>query len=213
MSNNTRPTENETTGKYLCEYRLKLEKVARIEAFAEPFTNVADVEPMCRTMIGTADREYLIAVALGCDARPIGVHTVSIGTLTDTSAHPRETYKFALETSAHAVIIAHNHVTEDVTPSDADISTTRRMIEAGMLLGVPLLAHLIIGHAEQWCNVFDYLEREPEPEPDNGEPSEPEPEDPNRQRPEREPENEAEAEAYAPTLPDEIAEALRRFAE
>ena len=200
------PTANKTTGKYLREYRVQLETVAKIPQFADAFECPADAEPMCRTMIGNADREYLIAVALGCDARPIGVHTVSIGTLTQASAHPRETYKFALEASAQAVIIAHNHVSTDVTPSPADIESTKRMIQAGDLLGVPLVAHLIIGREKQWCNVFDFLDQDAG-EPDTQQDEQPAPEpSPNQHVPEHPPE-------YTPALPDEIAEALRRFAE
>ncbi len=173
------PTTNDTTGKYLTEYKIRLEKVGTVEGFDGEFLSAGDLEPLCRRMIGDCDREYLIAVALGPDAKPVGVHTVSIGTLTSTLGHPRETYKFGCEVSAHAIVLAHNHPTPDVTPSSADIQSTHRMIRAGQLIGIPLLGSLIIGRDGNWCDIFDHLPKQtpepsdtpPEPSDDDTEPS------------------------------------------
>ena len=173
------PTANETTGEYLTEYKIRLEKVGTVEGFNGEFLTAGDLEPLCRRMIGDCDREYLIAVALGPDAKPVAVHTVSIGTLTAALGHPRETFKFCIHTSAHAVVLAHNHPSPDVTPSGADLSVTKRMIKAGKLIGIPLLGSLIIGRDGNWSDVFDHLQSKPKPpptQPDQPEPSEPPPE-------------------------------------
>ena len=59
---------------------------------------------------------------------------VSIGTLTDAPFHPRETFRRAVIEGSYSIIVAHNHPTGDVTPSDADIKTTKRLHEAGEVL-------------------------------------------------------------------------------
>jgi DNA repair protein RadC len=60
-----------------------------------------------------------------------------------TCIHPRETYRRAVREGAESIIVAHNHPSGDVTPSDADIKTTRALHEAGQILKIPLLDHII----------------------------------------------------------------------
>jgi DNA repair protein RadC len=69
---------------------------------------------------------------------------VSEGTLTNAMVHPREVYAPALEERAAAVIAVHNHPSGDPEPSDDDLRVTRRLIETGVLLGVPLVDHVIV---------------------------------------------------------------------
>ena len=68
-----------------------------------------------------------------------------MGLLNQSLVHPRETFRPAVMDSAASVIIMHNHPTGDPTPSAEDISTTRQLIDAGKLLGITLLDHIIIG--------------------------------------------------------------------
>ena len=69
---------------------------------------------------------------------------ISIGSLTSNIAHPREVFRPALEYSAFAVILVHNHPSGVPTPSEADIDITRRIVEAGKILGVSVLDHVVI---------------------------------------------------------------------
>ena len=78
--------------------------------------------------------------------RPLAWHELSRGTLDATLVHPREVFKVAFLANAAAILIAHNHPSGDPEPSGDDLSITRRLSEAGKLLGVELLDHLIIGH-------------------------------------------------------------------
>jgi DNA repair protein RadC len=70
---------------------------------------------------------------------------VSLGTLNSSLVHPREVFGPALREGAAALIVAHNHPSGDPEPSDEDLAVTRRLLEAGRILGVPLLDHVVIG--------------------------------------------------------------------
>ena len=73
------------------------------------------------------------------------VDEVSVGSLNQSIVHPRELFKTALLSSAAAIILVHNHPSGDSTPSREDIEITRRIKEAGEILGVKLLDHIVIG--------------------------------------------------------------------
>ena len=75
----------------------------------------------------------------------IGMEMISKGTLNASLVHPREVFKGALLANANALILAHNHPSGDVEPSSADKQVTERLVEAGRLLDVRILDHVIIG--------------------------------------------------------------------
>lgn len=70
---------------------------------------------------------------------------ISIGHLNASIVHPREMFKEAIRRSSAAVILVHNHPSGDLTPSQEDIATTERLKQAGELLGIEVLDHLIVG--------------------------------------------------------------------
>jgi DNA repair protein RadC len=75
----------------------------------------------------------------------IGINTVSVGNLTGSIVSPREVFKPAILANAAALICAHNHPSGDPKPSPEDRETTKRLHEAGKLLGIQVLDHIIIG--------------------------------------------------------------------
>ena len=77
--------------------------------------------------------------------RLIRVATVSMGSLDSSIVHPREVFKEAISASAASVIFVHNHPSGDAEPSEDDIELTRRLVEAGKLLGILVLDHVIVG--------------------------------------------------------------------
>jgi DNA repair protein RadC len=77
--------------------------------------------------------------------RVIGINLVSIGSLTAAVVHPREVFKPAILANAAALIVCHNHPNGDVQPSQEDRTLTRRLVEAGKLLGMEVLDHIILG--------------------------------------------------------------------
>jgi len=80
---------------------------------------------------------------------------ISLGSLTASLVHPREVFRPAIMEGAAAIAIAHNHPSGEVTPSEEDRKVTRRMAEAGTLLGIRLLDHLIIGNHGQFYSFQD----------------------------------------------------------
>jgi len=96
------------------------------------------------------DRESFWRLDLNCRNQLIGCEEVSKGHMSGSLVHPREVYKGAILSSAAAIIIAHNHPSGDPEPSEEDESVTDRLIEAGQLLGIPLLDHIIVGSGSYW---------------------------------------------------------------
>lgn len=105
----------------------------------------ADVARLLMSEMRYLDREHLRAVLLNTRNMVVDVVTVSVGTLNASLAHPRECFKEAIRQSAAAVIFVHNHPSGDPTPSPEDVSLTRQLVEAGKLLGIEVLDHVIIG--------------------------------------------------------------------
>lgn len=89
-------------------------------------------------------KEYLLAFFVNARHQLIAKETVSIGTLTASLAHPREIYAPAIGRAAAGVILAHNHPSGDPSPSDEDIRLTKRISQAGQIMGIELLDHLIL---------------------------------------------------------------------
>jgi DNA repair protein RadC len=90
-------------------------------------------------------KELFVALLLDAKNRLIREYRVSEGTLTNSLIHPREAFRQAVKDSAAAVIFVHNHPSGDPTPSREDITITARLKEAGELMGIPVLDHVIIG--------------------------------------------------------------------
>jgi DNA repair protein RadC len=95
-------------------------------------------------------KEYFISLHLDGKNRIVCIDMISIGSLNQSIVHPRETFKTALLSNAAAIILVHNHPTGDPTPSREDLSITRRLREAGEILGIKVLDHIIIG--ETYCS-------------------------------------------------------------
>ncbi len=91
------------------------------------------------------DREHFWALVLNTKNRVLAVEKISIGTLNSSSVHPRELFKNAIRKSAAALILVHNHPSGDPTPSPQDIELTRRLFEAGEIVGIKVLDHIVIG--------------------------------------------------------------------
>ncbi len=89
--------------------------------------------------------ENLWLITLDTKNNITGIFTVSTGSLNSSIAHPREIFKRAVLQNAASIIICHNHPSGDPAPSQEDINTTKRIYDAGKILGIELLDHVIIG--------------------------------------------------------------------
>jgi DNA repair protein RadC len=96
------------------------------------------------TDLTLASVEQFRVLALNARKQVVAVETVSKGTLTQTLVHPREVFRFAIKCNAAAVLVGHNHPSGDPSPSQDDIVLTRRLREAGALLGIELVDHVIV---------------------------------------------------------------------
>jgi DNA repair protein RadC len=107
----------------------------------------------------TLQKESLRVLLLDTRYRLKEVKEISIGSVNESIAHPREVFQPAIAASAYAIIVAHNHPSGDPTPSSSDHSLTRRLAEAAELLQIKLLDHVIIGSpAEGRAPYFSFKE-------------------------------------------------------
>ena len=89
------------------------------------------------------DKEHYYVMHVNARQQVHLVELVAIGTLNHANVHPRETFRWAIVEGTYSIIIAHNHPSGDVTPSEADIRLTRSLQQAGELLLIPMLDHII----------------------------------------------------------------------
>ena len=99
------------------------------------------------------DRECLCVVNLNTKLQPINFNIVSVGELNQSIAAIPNILKSGLMSNAGAFILLHNHPSGDPTPSQADLTTTRKVIEAGKLMGIPCMDHIVVGRNDRYCSM------------------------------------------------------------
>ena len=92
----------------------------------------------------TDKKEHYVALYLNARNQLIHKETISIGTLNASLIHPREVFKSAIDHLAASILIAHNHPSGDCQPSDDDLEVTKRLKEAGNILGIEVVDHVIV---------------------------------------------------------------------
>ena len=110
----------------------------------------ADAAALFHTLIGEADREKFATLFLNSRHRITHAQIVSCGSLSSAPVHPREVFKAAVLANAAAIIIGHNHPSGDIAPSPDDHALTKRIEQAGELLGIPLLDSLIVSPGNEF---------------------------------------------------------------
>ena len=93
-------------------------------------------------------KEHFFTIHLDGKNRIICLDLVSLGSLNQSIVHPREVFKTALQVASAGLICVHNHPTGDPAPSSEDIAITRRLREAGDIMGIKVLDHIIVGDGE-----------------------------------------------------------------
>lgn len=106
----------------------------------------ADVARVFMEEMRHLDREVFKTVMVNTKNQIIKQRNVSVGSLSASIVHPREVFSEALKIGCAAVIFVHNHPSGDPTPSVDDVDTTRRLVNAGDILGIKVLDHVIIGN-------------------------------------------------------------------
>lgn len=124
----------------------------------DPILCSEDALKLIREEMAGLDRENVWAVCMDVKGKPISYSVVSIGAI-DCSVFTMATvFRSAILQNAARILVAHNHPSEDPTPSELDMKATKDMIEAGKLLGIPVVDHIIVGGKDR-CYRF----RESEP--------------------------------------------------
>jgi DNA repair protein RadC len=120
-------------------------RLARSEAEARAIETADDVARLLGEEMRLLDHESVRVICLNTKHMVLAVEEVTRGTLNESLFHPREALRPAVARQAHAVILVHNHPSGNPQPSDADLHVTRRMKEAGEVLQIELLDHVILG--------------------------------------------------------------------
>ena len=124
---------------------LKLVREKSILYAKRRITSPGDAVSLFRDYMGDLDREHFVLMGLNMKNEPVVLETVHIGSLSASIVHPREVFKSAILSNAACIMVCHNHPSDDCEPSGEDVSVTERLVQAGDLIGIPLLDHLIIG--------------------------------------------------------------------
>ena len=104
-----------------------------------------DVVSLVRGRLKNKKKEYFLALLLDTRNQLIRAAEISIGSLDSSVVHPREVFKEAVAASAASVIFAHNHPSGDPAASEDDINLTKRLAQAGEIMGIDVLDHVIVG--------------------------------------------------------------------
>ena len=130
--------------KAACELAKRID--GRLEAAQKPVIKTPEnVVELVKGDLKGHKKEHFLVIMLDTRSRLIKVAEVSVGSLDSSIVHPREVFREAISASAASVIFAHNHPSGDTTPSEDDIKLTRRLGQAGELMGIDVLDHVIIG--------------------------------------------------------------------
>ncbi len=131
-----------------CQLKAALEMARRLESYPDTeratISTSEDVVKAVKAQLKGKKKEHFLAVLLNSRNQILRTAEISIGSLNATVVHPREVFKEALAANAAAVIFVHNHPSGDPQPSDDDIKLTKRLVEAGRIMGVEVLDHVIV---------------------------------------------------------------------
>ncbi|MQY81973.1 MAG: DNA repair protein RadC [Dehalococcoidia bacterium] len=132
------------------QIRAAFELTSRLEGYQdsgkrETAKTPEDVVALVRSRLKGKKKEYFLALLLDTRNQLIRVAEISVGSLDSSIVHPREVFKEAVAASAASVIFAHNHPSGDPEASEDDLNLTKRLAEAGEIMGIDVLDHIIIG--------------------------------------------------------------------
>jgi len=127
-------------------YRVRIALVRETADRALPKTYArtpADIASLVRD-IADQDREHFVVVLLNTKNRVLGIDQVSVGTLDASLVHPREVFKAAILANAASVVVCHNHPSGDPTPSAEDVRISKALKQAGEIISISVLDHVIL---------------------------------------------------------------------
>jgi DNA repair protein RadC len=115
------------------------------KGFKSQIKTASDVYQYFVDELQNKTKEYFYALFLDTKNRILKEELISVGTLNESLIHPREVFNYAVKASCNAVILVHNHPSGDCVPSENDKVVTKELVEAGKIMGINVLDHVIIG--------------------------------------------------------------------
>lgn len=118
---------------------------SRPSAKRTSITSAQDIAQIFMERMRYYKKEHFVSLMLNAKGEIIEEAKISVGDLCSSTTHPREVFVDAVRRSAGSVVFLHNHPSGDPEPSQTDVETTLRLMEAGNILGIPVLDHIVIG--------------------------------------------------------------------
>ncbi|MBG9545519.1 DNA repair protein RadC [Cytobacillus firmus] len=123
---------------------LKLVRESSILYKKRRISSPEDAYKLLKEFLVESDRERFVVVCLDTKNQPTAINICHVGSLNASIVHPREVMKAAILSNAASVIVGHNHPSQDPTPSTEDIEVTKRLVEAGKIIGIEVIDHLVV---------------------------------------------------------------------
>ena len=141
------PGKQNNSNRFVSIYRVSLVKDKSISFGQRRMNNSQEAQSLIQSLIkmqGQSDREQFCVILLSAKNEIIGLNIVSIGGLSSTSVYPREVLKPAILANSAAMILCHNHPSNDLEPSPDDLAITKRIVQASEIVGITVHEHIII---------------------------------------------------------------------
>jgi DNA repair protein RadC len=132
--------------------RIKQVRV-RVEVEMKTIRTPDDAARIATQFIGDDDREVFLVMCLNTKNNVVAVHRAHVGALNSSLVNPREVYKSAILNNSASIIVAHQHPSSEISPSREDINVTERLAEAGKILSIELLDHLIVNDTGEFTSL------------------------------------------------------------
>jgi DNA repair protein RadC len=129
-------------------YRVTLVHEGKMPTYESRIRSSANAYTVLQEFMAGADREMFVAMLLDRKNGVIGLNLVSLGSLSASVVHPREVFKPAILSNASSILLCHNHPSGCPLPSQEDRALTVRLVQAGKLLGIEVLDHIIVGEGK-----------------------------------------------------------------
>lgn len=133
-----------------CQIKAAVELSRRLDGHNDfdgrkPLKTPEDIVALVQGRLKDKKKEYFLALLLDTRNQQIKIAEISVGSLDSSIVHPREVFKEAISASAASIVFIHNHPSGDTEASDDDIALTKRLVQAGDIVGINVLDHIIIG--------------------------------------------------------------------
>ena len=145
QSNELRSADPQPFRQYrVSKFRVALVREGSIPVDEKTLRGAGDVAKLMAPLVADLDREAFWVLLLNGKHKVIGINMVAVGTLTACLVHSREVFKPAIVGNAASIVLVHNHPSQEPEPSAEDVALTRRLREAGIILGVNVVDHVIV---------------------------------------------------------------------